>query len=349
MPLYNGEAYVRDAVRSLLAQTFRDFELLVVDDGSTDHGPDHVRAFTDERIRLLTCNENSGPAAARNLAIAAMRGRYVVFFDSDDLACPDMLENLAGCISTDPGCDIVFGWNEGIDEAGRLNGINNQTVINPEKLSAGMLFKNYIPTSGLMVKRECFDREKFDETLVIASDFEMWTRILAGRRVKQLSRVLNQYRTHSKNITNRKKAVAAECMDRIFRGQLARLGIDPATEEAVLHAQLCAFTFGTPKETVLAAENWLLKLDAANTKTGFYSAQPFREVLGERWYAVCHSACGHGFWTWRIYHRSPLATGAILTTARRYQLFRLCTRGALKKLLKFRKSSPEIFSDQSRL
>ena len=212
MPLYNTAVYVGPAIESILAQTVRDFELLVVDDGSTDGGPDLVRAFADGRIRLLSGYPNGGPGAARNRGLSVARGRRIAFFDSDDLAAPGMLATLMECMDAEPGYEIVSAWYEGIDEAGRLNGRDFKPLIPPDKLAPSMLFSNCIPTSVLLMKRECLEGRTFDEHLEPVSDYDLWSRLLVAHKAKQLPRVLARYRTHPKSISYRKSDAAADCL-----------------------------------------------------------------------------------------------------------------------------------------
>jgi len=329
MPLYNSAAYVRHAVDSLLGQSYGDFELLVIDDGSTDDGPDRVRAVSDERIRLLTGHPNGGPGAARNRGLAVARGAFVGFLDSDDLAAPGALADL---VESMRGSEILSGWHEGIDETGRLNGIDFKTGIPAEKLAPTMLFRNCMPTSMLLIKRECLEGQKFDEDLEPVSDYDMWARLVVSRKARQLPQVVARYRSHPQSISHLRNATAADGLARIFRRQLARLGVEADAEELALHARLCSLTFGTPKATVLAAERWLLKLDAANANAGHYPVRAFREILGERWYGVCHSAGGNGFWTWGQYLGSPLSKWISLTAKERYRLLRLSAGGAFRNL-----------------
>jgi glycosyltransferase involved in cell wall biosynthesis len=323
MPLHDAAAYVGEAIASFLSQSFRDFELLVIDDGSTDAGPDIVRSVRDERIRLISNGRNAGPAAARNRGLAGTRGRIVAFFDSDDIATPDMLS--AGLESISAGYEIVSGWYEGIDEKGELTNQNSKPEIAPVKIAPVMLFRNIIATPGLLMKRECLDGQRFDETLAVASDYDMWAILIP--------RVQARYRSHLGNISHRKASLTGECLARVHTRQLARLGIAPCRDELELHARFDSFTFGTSIETVRAAEQWLLKLESANGATAVYPIEPFRETLGDYWYGVCHSAGVHGLTMLREYHDSPLAGWISPTARQQYDLLRLSARGAVKNLL----------------
>ena len=333
MPLYNAAPHVRAAVESVLAQTFPDFELLVIDDGSTDGSAEIVAAIPDRRIRLLRCERQGGPAAARNRGLDEACGARLAFFDSDDLATPGMLETLTKFLDARSGTRIVCGWLQTIDGQGRTVGVSDGYRDRPEKLAPAMLFRNCLSTSTLLMDRACVAGERFDESLPVASDYDLWARLTVAHRAAVIPEPLARYRAHAGNVTHRKQALAAECLERIFRKQLTRLGLEPIPEELALHRRLTGFTVGTPRETVEDEERWLCKLAEANARTAIYPDQPFRETLAERWYAVCHSACMHGFWTWRRFHSSTLTAAFPASLRRRFELFRLSARGAAKSLL----------------
>jgi hypothetical protein len=332
MPLFNTASYVKAAVEGLLAQTYKDIELLVVDDGSTDGSPGIVASITDRRVRLFQRGRLGGPAVARNLGLAEARGRFITFFDSDDLAGLTMVAELLEFLTMNPAFQIVGGWLQTILEdgspVGRASGYHGRA----EKLASSMLFANCLPTSSLLIERRCIEKEWFDTTLAVASDYDLWARLIVKCKAHVLPRVLGSYRVHPRNITHREQACASGCLERVYRSQLVRLGLQPTTGELALHMQLSKLTFGTPRQAVLAAEQWLLKLDQANALAGLYDRQPFRETLGDRWYGVCHSACGDGLWTWRKFFDSPLSKWSSPTAKQRYQLLRLSAHGALKKL-----------------
>ncbi|HRH38589.1 MAG TPA: glycosyltransferase family 2 protein, partial [Flavobacteriales bacterium] len=108
--LYNKGAFVEDAIRSVLASSFADFELLVVDDASTDDGLLRARAFTDPRIRILTSETNTGRADAANRGYDAARGEYIAVLDADDIAAPDRLEKQVAFLDAHPEVGVCGSY-----------------------------------------------------------------------------------------------------------------------------------------------------------------------------------------------------------------------------------------------
>lgn len=115
LPVYNAEKYVRKAIESVLNQSFTDFELIVVNDGSTDSTPEIIKSFDDERIRIIS-QENLGPGASRNNALEIAQGQYVMYLDSDDWFCTDALK-IAYDEITSKDCDLTFFQMINYDDA----------------------------------------------------------------------------------------------------------------------------------------------------------------------------------------------------------------------------------------
>lgn len=193
VPAYNASPTIASAVRSVLAQSRDDFELIVADDGSTDDTAEQVHAFeSDRRVKLIR-QENAGPAAARNAAIANACGRYVSFLDSDDLLMPNYLEVMGGALDTHKHADLAYTKAWVLDNATRrirrrsaLEG--KRTPVRPPQepsaFLALLLKRNFIFVSTT-VRRSVFDEVGgFDTHLRRAHDYEMWLRIAAnGHRV----------------------------------------------------------------------------------------------------------------------------------------------------------------------
>jgi glycosyltransferase involved in cell wall biosynthesis len=188
MPAYNTAAIVGDAIRSVLQQTCPDFELLVVDDGSTDGTADFLDATcSDSRISLVR-QENSGAASAKNNAVRRARGELVSFIDSDDMWMPSYLEAMQTALDQAPEAGFAYTDAWTLDPAGRRIGKatamewQRPPAVSPptaELLLLELLDRNFVYTA-VTVRRSVIEHVGlFDETLRGAIDYEMWLRIAA--------------------------------------------------------------------------------------------------------------------------------------------------------------------------
>lgn len=139
-PLYNLEEYIADCIESVEAQTFSDFEMIIVDDCSSDRGPEIVETFArkDPRIKLLRNSKNSGPAVTRNLGIKEATGHYITFLDGDDIWFPQMLEKSIDAIEREQ-CGFVFASYKRYDE--NLNPLLSDFIV-PAKVTYSDILKS---------------------------------------------------------------------------------------------------------------------------------------------------------------------------------------------------------------
>ena len=184
---YNAASTVQSAIRSVVAQTRTDWELIVVDDGSTDATMDRCLELAgDDRVRCLQ-QENQGPAAARNLGIASARGSYISFLDSDDLWMPRYLEAMGGALDAEPSAGLAFTDAYSLDDVSRkiykataMSGAD--PPIHPprdhEVLLRRLVRKNFILTSATVRATALQKVGSFDPTLHTNEDYELWLRIV---------------------------------------------------------------------------------------------------------------------------------------------------------------------------
>jgi glycosyltransferase involved in cell wall biosynthesis len=181
---YNAARTVGSAIRSVLAQTRQDFEVIVVDDGSTDGTAGRVAGFSDERIRVVT-QPNQGPSAARNTGVGAAGGTYVSMLDADDLWLPEYLEVMGGALDADPGAAFAYtdAWVLD-DETGKVrrdSAMSYQrppaTVPDARAFYLLLLETNFVYTSVTARRAVLEAVGGYDETLRTGEDWDLWLRI----------------------------------------------------------------------------------------------------------------------------------------------------------------------------
>ncbi len=174
MPAYNSERFVRIAIESVLAQTVRDIELLVIDDCSTDGTADAVSEYLyDPRVRYIRMDANSGAPGARNKGLELAGGKYVAFIDSDDEWLPDKLERQLHTLEKKGADAVCTGYNL-INENGEMRG--EYSI--PEEISTELLLsENVIGCSTVMLSSRIFDKYRFGHDF-FHEDYVLWLRVL---------------------------------------------------------------------------------------------------------------------------------------------------------------------------
>lgn len=207
MPVYNVEAYVAEAIRSVLAQTYENFELIVVDDGGQDGSMEIVRGFCDERIRIET-QQNRGLAGARNSGIAAARGEHIALLDSDDRWVPEKLMLHALHLRSNPHVGVSYSGSRLIDADGRPMAVAMQPKL--ERITAAQILRRNPVGNGSapVLRRSALDLAAFehpeepgricwfDESFRQSEDIEMWLRLAAKHAVvfEGIGGLLTEYR-----------------------------------------------------------------------------------------------------------------------------------------------------------
>jgi len=215
LPVYNGERHLGEAIESVLGQTYEPFELLIVDDGSTDTSAGVAERYVSSRVRVLR-QENAGTSAARNTGIAASRGEMLAHFDADDVWLPDSLALRAEVLLADEGADVVCGhveefFSPELDEEDRRR-----------LRDLRMPMAAYLPTA-MLVRRDAQERVgPFDVSLPAGQDLDWLLRAReAGLRFVDIADVVVRRRLHAGN-KGRTRPELARVRCRILKSALDR-------------------------------------------------------------------------------------------------------------------------------
>lgn len=226
IPAYNAMVYLPEALESVLQQTFLNFEVVIVNDGSDDGIKDWAAELKDARVRLVS-QENRGLAGARNRGIQESRGEYLAFLDADDCWHPTKLAKQVEVLTQSPTVGVVYTWMQLIDPAGDLTG---RTVKNCVEgfIWSKLILRNCVGSGSTpMVRRECFERVGvFDENLgSYMEDRDMWLRLAPHYEFAVVKELLVNYRQHP--------ASASKNWEKMARS--ARIILDKSFETAPSH------------------------------------------------------------------------------------------------------------------
>jgi glycosyltransferase involved in cell wall biosynthesis len=307
MPMFNSEKYIGMAIESILNQTFKDFELIILNDGSTDNSKKIVESYSDSRIILIENTQNQGLARTRNRLIAEAKGDFLAWLDSDDIALPQRLQIQVDFLEKNPNHALVASWARIIGSNNLPTGNFVKSYIPNTDLSALLLFVNYIVQSSVMLRRNLLPDEHYNLDFPPTEDYELWVRIAKKHPIAILNDILVDYRVHDSNISFTQNDRAMRTVKMNHQRQLEDLGINPTMQEIDLHY---ALSFGNgetfDKDFIEKAEAWLLKIREHNQINKIYDPKALNYVLGHRWTKICTSNPALGFRVLGPYSKSKI-------------------------------------------
>ena len=235
MTTYNGAPFIAQSIESVLAQTWRDFELIVVDDASTDATPNILRGFHDPRLHFIRHAENKGIVGARNAGFAATTGVYVAALDHDDLSHPERLRRQIAYLDANPSV-VLLGTEVRLQSAGRHSAPDHPAAGDPLALRWLLHVDNPLTWSSVMLRGDAvrrlgtFLRPDFE----LADDFDLYHRLLAIGEIARLNEALTTYSFHPASASYRSATRLDDNAARVLAGAYARWLGDDAAEAAAL-------------------------------------------------------------------------------------------------------------------
>lgn len=201
MAVYNGEKYLREAVDSILQQTFTDLEFIIVDDGSTDTSFEIIQSYHDPRIRLLRNEQNLGLSLSLNKGLDQARGEYIARMDCDDISLPERLTKQVALMDSDPKVGVCGTWAKDIDHTGKAIGERQRLVA--ERLEYYYWIPSPIIHPSAMIRSIILKNLRYD-CQVEAEDFDLWLRVVGAKyKLCNLAEYQLLYRVHDESITEK--------------------------------------------------------------------------------------------------------------------------------------------------
>lgn len=287
--LYNKGAFIAEAIESVLASTFTGFELLVVDDGSTDDGPAIVRRFGDPRIRLLMHERNTGRADAAARGFAAAQGEYVVVLDADDVMTPGRIERQVAFMDTHPEVGACGSAARTFGKGGHIA----TWPADDAACRARLLFEDPMLYGACIFRKALLDRHGIRPEpgwQGPGMDYLFQVAMSAHVCFANLPDVLTHYRIHEGNVRHGRDPVADKL--RIQRRVFELLDISFTEEELWAHVLFNELFPMEPGWVVVhRLHRWSRKLERMNAERGLFPHDLFKQELERRWVRLFHLIC----------------------------------------------------------
>ncbi|MGB1211160.1 MAG: glycosyltransferase family 2 protein [Lacinutrix venerupis] len=274
MPVYNGEAFLAEAIDSVLKQTFTNFKLLILDDNSKDDTANILDSYKqqDSRIEIITKTENVGPANLRNEGILHAKTEYIALLDADDIALPTRFEKQLLFLKNNLEYGVCGTWFTFFGDK------KNKTVKHEEthkQIKIQMLNNCCIGNPTVMLKKSHLAGLRFENQYVPAEDYALWSQLVYKTKFYNIQESLLQYRWHPNNISQTKAENLKKSENIIKKKQLLNLGI--TFKDANINAYLNAIslTRGLTKNEIKNTVEASKKLIALNVKKQVYSQELF--------------------------------------------------------------------------
>ncbi|MFZ4400853.1 MAG: glycosyltransferase family 2 protein [Bacteroidales bacterium] len=307
MPVYNGESFLREAIQSILNQSFSDFEFLIIDDGSTDSSYEIILSFKDSRIRVYKNETNLGLIASLNKGVELSCGEFIARMDSDDVSYTNRLEKQLDFMKQHPDIGISGSWMH----TSNLGKIVKYPETH-EECKTFSFFNSPLAHPTVIFRKKIFIKHnlRYSSDYQVCEDIELWRRCMKFTKLGNLCEPLLYYRIHSSNVSLQNKSVQKQSLLKYYTHELESLGIQPNLIDLELH-----FAFIRPEITeeiktkynfkdFYTWSDFLLNLNIENKN---FEISQFNKLLEDRLILIAFKYIKNGS-IWYYYQRSNLTS-----------------------------------------
>jgi len=291
IPVYNGEQFLRTSIESILNQTYGNFNVLVIDDGSTDNSQEIIKMYHDPRIKVLTNEKNQGLVFSLNRGLDCSDGDYAARMDCDDFSLPTRLEKQVEFMESNPDVGVCGTWYSVYDESLSNEMYTANLAVNPEEIRTVLFFCCCLCHPSTMLRLSYFNKFqlRYNKSDLHAEDYGLWVRCSRLFQLANIPEVLLHYRLSPKGICYTHRSEQMASTGRILIENLKNLGIQRSDNEFLrLH---CKIILGKDKlggsADKIRIREWFNKLREANKTTGYYPEREFTDLLKMSIFQVC--------------------------------------------------------------
>ena len=319
MSVFNAEAFIKDSVESILGQSMRDFEVIIIDDASNDNTWQLLQSYRDERIKLFRNEVNTGLTVNLNKAIGLASGKYLVRMDADDISLPGRFDAQYRFMEKHPEVAICGTWYQvfGKDEVIAKYQPGHREIALQFLYECHVCHPTIIMRKKVLVKNNLFYNPEF----ITAQDYDLMSRVARVAKLANIPEVLLKYRWHAESISTRKRELQQANKHRVIANQFAEMGSKLSAQEIDLFVSFCNGRFSLDEETISKLEDVLLRIINANRRTHYLPESDLQSFLAEKWFHTCYNSSNLGLNIYRKYLASEMYAYRTLGFGERIKFF----------------------------
>ncbi|MBN2544899.1 MAG: glycosyltransferase [Spirochaetes bacterium] len=287
MPVYNAEEFLKESIDSILNQTFKDFEFLIINDGSTDNSLKIINSYDDGRIKVINNKKNNGVAFCMNFGIKTALGEYIARMDADDISLHKRLEIQIKFLEKNKNIDICGSWAELIDK----NKIIWRYPVTDKHIRSNFFFNSSIINSSFIIRKSklmhyCL---LYDNNFIHAEDFELWTRAVEFLQFYNIPKVLLKYRISNNSLRRKNNDIYVKYLEKIYENNYKKIGIKLTEREKIIIGFFINKDLIIKNDDITIIKNLFLKMIEKNNKLKIYPERQFKDTTGYYWYLLIKS------------------------------------------------------------
>ena len=306
MPVFNSERFVAEAIESILKQSFKDFEFLILDDASADNSLKIIKDFKkkDSRIKVFQNERNLGVVESRNKLINLSKGKYIAWLDSDDIAFKSRFEIQIKFLENHPEIGMAGAYPIIIDENSKKTG-KWRFETDPQKLKIELFFHSPFLSSSVVIRKSCLPQNFYDSRFPVAEDFDLYSKISEHCEVANIPEILVKYRTNSKGLSKSNTEKMEQLSVQVIKEHAERLGIK-LEESTIKHLRKPKIAPKIVFAETVEIEKSLILLKNSLLIRNCFEKTAINEVVQKYWFETCRKSTHNGLKILKSFFGSPL-------------------------------------------
>jgi glycosyltransferase involved in cell wall biosynthesis len=283
LPVYNASHYLKEAVNSILNQTYKKFEFIIINDGSTDGCCDFLSNIDDHRIKRINHEKNKGLIETLNEAIELSQGEFIVRMDADDISYPYRIQTLLDYMKANPRVGIAGSYTNLTG-----NSLFHTKYLNSDEIKSRLLFDNVYSHPTMIFRKTVFSENGiyYNKKYHHAEDYGLWMELMHKTEYGIVPVPLLKYGVHQNQVSKIHREIQMDTVGIIHRMVLHKFNFPIHEDELNLHKKLFFKNYENSIHFFKKAEHWLLKLREYNSKTGIFNVTSFNNITSWVWFEI---------------------------------------------------------------